>query len=265
MTSLDKYYTKLSIAKDICHTINQILDLSHFDLIIEPSAGSGVFIEAIQPYLNHTKIIAYDIKPDAGNIIEQDFLTVDIDIKNIEQNILILGNPPFGRQGSLAKAFIKKSCQIADSIAFILPKSFKKQSMYNAFDPYFHLDYQIDLPDNSFTVDNQTYNVPCIFQLWIKCQSPRKLLKPNLHVEGFEYIKKITNPEQCFSFRRVGVNAGIASKKLDVSPQSHYFIQTSKNLDLVINFLNSIKWTFNNTVGPKSISKPELNEKLQLI
>ena len=36
--------------------------------------------------------------------------------------IHIIGNPPFGRQSSLAIKFIKKSVEYCDSISFILPK-----------------------------------------------------------------------------------------------------------------------------------------------
>ena len=63
------------------------------------------------------------------------------------------------------------------------------------------------------------------------------------------------------SFRRVGVYAGTISKEINnKSSQSHYFIKftNGKTIDENIKKLNSIKFDFNNTVGPKSISKPEL-------
>ena len=46
----------------------------------------------------------------------------------------------------------------------------------------------------------------------------------------------------------------------DKSFQSHYFIKftNDKTIDENIRNLKSIKFNFNNTVGPKSISKPEL-------
>jgi len=49
---------------------------------------------------------------------------------------------------------------------------------------------------------------------------------------------------------------------VDKSIQSHYFIKfttaSSKTLDENINRLSTIKYDFNNTVGPRSISKQEL-------
>ena len=48
----------------------------------------------------------------------------------------------------------------------------------------------------------------------------------------------------------------------DKSEQSHYFIKLTTNedtdLDEIIEKLKKIKFDFNNTVGPKSISKQEL-------
>ena len=61
-------------------------------------------------------------------------ITFVLAIKKLKNNlnsrkIHVIGNPPFGRQSSLAIKFIKKSCSFSDTISFILPKSFKKDSM----------------------------------------------------------------------------------------------------------------------------------------
>ena len=64
-------------------------------------------------------------------------LNLNKEIKDLNQNcfkkIHIIGNPPFGRQSSLAIKFIKKSAEFCDSISFILPKSFKKDSLKKHF------------------------------------------------------------------------------------------------------------------------------------
>ena len=89
-------------------------------------------------------------------------------IREKYDKIHIIGNPPFGRQSSLARKFIKKSCDFCDTLSFILPKSFKKDSFQKTFPLYFHLVYQVDLPEKSFQVNSKDYNVPCVFQIWIK-------------------------------------------------------------------------------------------------
>jgi len=77
--------------------------------------------------------MAFDIQPDNPAIKEQDFLTLDLDSFN--QPLVFLGNPPFGKQSSLAKKFIKHitKCQNTTVIGFILSKSFKKESTQKCF------------------------------------------------------------------------------------------------------------------------------------
>ena len=68
----------------------------------------------------------YGICPENKEIIKGDFLTLNVEpLVKSYQRIHVMGNPPFGRQSSLAIKFIKKSQQYCDSISFILPKSFK--------------------------------------------------------------------------------------------------------------------------------------------
>lgn len=98
------------------------------DLIIEPSSGNGSFIENIKALSCNYKF--YDIEPEHNDIYKQDFLELDyMKLKEKYETIHIIGNPPFGRQSSLAIKFIKKCC----SISFILPKSFKKDSIKKFF------------------------------------------------------------------------------------------------------------------------------------
>ena len=104
------------------------IDIDDNDIIIEPSAGNGSFIDEIKKTVNN--YIFYDIEPENDEIIEQDYLLVNSDDFK-DCNIHVVGNPPFGRQSSLAIKFIKKSCEFCDTISFILPKSFKKDNLKN--------------------------------------------------------------------------------------------------------------------------------------
>ena len=74
---------------------------------------------------------------------------------------------------------------------------------------------------------------------------------------------KIPPADADISFRRVGVNAGKIDTVLDdKSTQSHYFIKFSGNIfnTTLFNTLSKIKFnTSDDTVGAKSISKPELD------
>jgi len=257
--TIDKYYTKNTVVEQCIVSIQKHIKILKDDLIIEPSAGNGSFIERIKSLSPNCRF--YDLEPENEEITKQDFLEFDYsELKKTYKNIHIIGNPPFGRQSSLAIKFIKKCCEFSTSISFILPKSFKKDSMKKYFLNNFHLIYEIDLADNSFLVNNVECNVPCVFQIWQYKDEIREQIN-KIEPINFTFVEKSGNPD--ISFRRVGVNAGTISKEIDdKSAQSHYFIKFTngsiKTIDTNIEKLKSIKFDFNNTVGPKSISKPEL-------
>ena len=255
--TIDKYYTKDNVVELCLNNVKKYIEINSDDLIIEPSAGNGSFISGIKSITNNFKF--YDLEPDNEEIIKQDYLEYDyVSARETYSKIHIIGNPPFGRQSSLAIKFIKKSCEFCTSVSFILPKSFKKDSLKKAFPLIFHLICEIDLPDKAFIVDGLEHNVPCIFQIWEK-KSINRVVNEKLQPINFIFVEKTENPD--ISFRRVGVNAGIIDEKIDEkSIQSHYFIKftNGKTLTTNISNLSSICYEFNNTVGPKSISKQEL-------
>lgn len=134
-------------------------------------------------------------------------------------------------------------------------------SLKKTFPLNFHLIFETDLPEKSFLVDGIEHNVPCIFQIWEKKPTPRPITE-KLEPVHFRFVEKTENPD--ISFRRVGVNAGTISTEIDEkSVQSHYFIKfiNGKSPTYNINTLSTIVYDFNNTVGPKSISKQELISK----
>ena len=250
-TYLDKFYTN----QDIVDQILTHLDLNKYDLIVDPSAGDGAFSNCLP------NCKAYDISPGTSKhkvpIQKADFLKLPDDTFPSNKKILAIGNPPFGQQCSLAVKFFKKCARFADDIAFILPKSFRKQSIQDRLPLNFHLKLELDIPNDSFTINNNPHSVPCIFQLWSKNNDLRQKSK-TIEPKNFEF----TTPKNAnVSIARVGINAGRASKDLNVSLTSHYFIKTKKP-DQFIKVLNKIKFPHNNTVGPRSISKKELTEQL---
>ena len=124
--ALDKFYTKPHVV-DAC--VNDLIEHVSVlnDIVIEPSAGNGAWL----PYFDN--ILAYDLAPEADNIVQQDFLKLDLDQFN--KSIHFVGNPPFGTNSCLAKQFIKKmaACANTQTIALILPSSFSKLRNQRAF------------------------------------------------------------------------------------------------------------------------------------
>ena len=263
--TIDKFYTSPFIVNECISFIKQYINIHEDDLCIEPSAGNGSFMNGIMSLFK--KFIFYDLEPENDVIIKQDYLEFDYNtiITNPNSKIHIIGNPPFGRQSSLAIKFIKKSCEYCDSVSFILPKSFKKDSLKKHYPKNFHLIHEYDLPKNSFMVDKKEYDVPCVFQIWIK-KNVDRILPKKLIPTKYKFVKKNENHD--LSFRRVGVNAGYIDKETEnKSIQSHYFIKFDIELtDDLFNKLTSIHYNCkNNTCGPKSISKQELLKEFNKI
>jgi hypothetical protein len=267
----DQFYTKVSIATScIQHIITEFPYTTNY-VWIEPSAGNGSFFHNIPSTIEK---IGFDLDPMANDIQQQDYLQWEPPSVLADKQIVVIGNPPFGRQSSLAKSFITKSCEFATIIAFILPKSFTKPSMFRVFDTKFHCIVSIELEKNAFVINGSPHDVPCVFQIWQKMDTNREM---NVKVEpcGFTYVKPSKDgsiSQYHIAFRRVGGLAGkcymhtTTENKFNI--QTHYFIRFDDN---VVQYMNCIVENINNTifpsntVGPRSISKSEANAAMNYI
>lgn len=257
----DQFYTKPAIAK-LC--VEKLLEWNPAVTSyrwLEPSAGSGSFFGAVPP---GTELLAIDIDPKRADIKKEDFLKW-IPPRS-DKKTLVFGNPPFGKQSSLARKFIGKAVSISDVIAFILPRSFTKPSMQKTFPGNFHKVVEFEVPSNAFLVNDGDHDVPCIFQVWEKRLTARQVAA-EAGAEGFTYVKN-SDPYDLV-IRRVGVNAGRAfSQAGSYAAQSHYFIRLdeahrSKKNELARLLSEHIFPT--NTTGPRSLSKHEINVVLNAL
>jgi hypothetical protein len=253
----DKYYTKRSVATHCTQLLNNTLAIPINDILLEPSAGDGAFMEAILGVFPKNRNVCFDIAPERNDILQQDFLQYE---PENDRQYHVIGNPPFGRQSSMARKFIQHACTFAQSISFILPKSFKKQSMQKCFHTCFHLLYEEDLPSFSFLVNEKEYDVPCVFQIWSKQENARECIN-TIESTHFIYVKENENPDFCI--RRVGVNAGMIFEECEnKSVQSHYFCKLKHGnvKQFITLYKQNIRYPKDNTVGPNSISKNECNQ-----
>lgn len=254
---LDQFYTNNEIAL-ICY--NHLKDLIKEHNIedsiwLEPSAGAGAFYSIIE----NTKI-GIDIDPKIENIIKADFLKYDLK----KHGYITIGNPPFGKNSNLAIKFFNKCSLHSKIIGFIVPKTFKKESVKNKLNEKMHLISEIEIPDNSFNIKNEIVNVPCVFQVWIKKEDSRIKLKKKMITEDFIFTNR-HNAD--IAFQRVGVNAGAikdTSTFNNIADASHLFIKIINPLSLDI--LKNINWNHikYNTAGNPSISKSELISEYDL-
>lgn len=128
----------------------------------------------------------------------------------------MIGNPPFGRNGALARAFLRHATAFADVIVFILPASFAKASMQRSIDRHFHLVHQTQLGAASFETCEGLRKVRTVLQIWEKRDHPRaEDACLQAAQEDFEFVRDIRQAD--LVVRRVGVRAGAV---LDVPPLS---------------------------------------------
>lgn len=256
---LDKFYTCLEVA-NMCIAF---ADVNDFNVVIEPSAGSGSFSDQLK------NCIALDLEPEGKGIIKRDFFEFVFE-RSGEHKVLVIGNPPFGQQNKLAVDFINHAAGFADRVAFILPISFKKESIHRRINSQFSLVKELELPTNSFVLNGEPYGVKCVFQVWDKMAFTRDTTvnKKNLNENNlFTFVKKADEPDFCI--QRVGGNAGKASMDWqNKSEQSNYFIQLKKtinknNITNIVDTLNNIVYPGrDHAVGPRSLSKKEVNAEI---
>lgn len=118
----DKYYTSSELAEYVVNKTKEIIGENNITEYLEPSAGSGIFLDYLdKPYL------AYDLYPEDDRIVKQDYLELELDYK---KGRCIIGNPPYGKGNFTSVKFYKKSIELGDYIAFILPISQLNNNMY---------------------------------------------------------------------------------------------------------------------------------------
>lgn len=261
---LDRFYTKSAVAAACIDAVA----INDFDVVIEPSAGSGSFSHILTG--KGANVIAIDINPpeDAADIVAMDWF--DYERKRGDGNVLVIGNPPFGQQNNLAVAFINHAAEFASVVAFILPRSFAKESVQRRIDPHLHLVRSVPLPPSSFTREGEDVDIPCTFQTWEWREEVREIPPIPQSPTKFFFVKKDDedNPPDAY-IQRVGGRAGSAGTKWkDRSPQSNLFIHCvdTADVDDIVAIVNAFVFgseCADGVVGPKSIGKREMLRILQ--
>lgn len=240
---LGQYYTLDAVAEKFWATFQEHFNPAQY-LMVEPSAGTGSFLK-----LSPVGSLAYDVDPKYPGIQTADFLTVTLPRG---RPIAIIGNPPFGKNASMAVRFFNHAAWQSSVIALILPRSFRKASIQNRLDPAFHLVHEEVVPDDAFLFRSRPYNVPAVFQIWERRSEPRKRWPVETKHPDFEFTK----PERAdFAIQRVGARAGRVHRKFRASPSSHYFIRG--DVEAVMAQLDFASVT-GNVAGNPSLSKSEI-------
>lgn len=177
---LSQFFTLPQIAKAVLDRTKQVLVKNGYSwnqlYFIECSAGDGVFSKM----LPKKQSISIEIDPllvrKHPDYIHGDFLKMtpnDLGLQNIDPSQIVVGfNPPFsipkfsGRSGNVALEFVNRAAQFGDTVAMILPNTFRRPATQAKVDNRFHLVYDTDMPDYAFTVDGESPKVTTVFQIW---------------------------------------------------------------------------------------------------
>lgn len=266
MDNLDKFYTNSDIV-DLClGYLDDTTPINTFDLVIEPSAGNGSFFNKIE----HCTKLGIDIAPEADNISQQDFLTFTPE--SSYEKILVIGNPPFGKVSSLAIKFFNHAADFADTIAFIVPRTFRRTSVTNRLNLNFDLILDIEIPTEpcSFTPRMMS---KCCFQIWQKTDVPRIRINLPITHHDFTFVRfgpldsegQPTPPTEPVDFviRAYGHKCGeIVTENLDqLRPKSWHWIKCSKGIPVgkLIERFKTLNYNVSlDTARQNSIGKADL-------
>jgi hypothetical protein len=126
---VDNYPTPPALAEAICKRLSELLPIGHFE-VIEPSAGTGVFVRPLRQLWSLPPLIAIDTHPSvkalhkagADDVHKADWVQWVKQYK-VEGPTLVVGNPPF----SLAEDHIFAGLEYllpGSHIAFLLKMNF---------------------------------------------------------------------------------------------------------------------------------------------
>lgn len=248
--NLDKFYTKTDVAKQCINLLN----LEEYDLVIEPSAGNGAFFNEIR---HHNKI-ALDIEPDHSDIIQQDWFKYTI--SQDYNNVLIIGNPPFGIRNKLSTMFLKHACAFPNvqTIAFILPNVYNKHTLQKNIHSDFRIKSILKLPENSFLVNDKEYNVHSSFFVFDKSEGDCLRFKNHLYKETPDW-RFATQVD--YDFFVMGAACNTIKKVPDKNNRGYYIkIKDQQKLNQIIDKFRSMKIQSYSSVngGAAWVTKPEL-------
>ncbi len=250
----DQFFTKPEVASTFANWVKSHGITS--GRLIEPATGAKALSK------HFPGIEMYDLYPTESDIKKQDFLTSNM---GYQEGTTVIMNPPFGKSSDLAMAFFNKAAEIADHIALIGPRTFRRPSLQKKLDSNWHLVDEYVLPRNSFylpaegdlanTDKVRGYDVPAVAQIWSRGEEER--VAPDLP-KASEHFQFVPLEDANFAIRRKGRRAGQVLSIADVpeSPSFYYI----KGDNVALRAFKSVNWKElgNDVMGSRSLSKPDI-------
>ena len=163
----------------------------------------------------------------------------------------VIGNPPYGKNSSLAVKFLNKAAELSKNINLVLPRTFRKPSIINRLNPHLHLVSDTNVGDSAFRDSIIACN-----QVWEVRDERREHIVTYTTHPDFIFTTK-NDADICLG--RVG--GGPAGKVFDEwaerSENSHYFlkVRTPEVIDNLKAIYSQLRSASLETVGCPSLSK----------
>ena len=171
-TGLEQYYTPSQIANQLTRYMLETLKINPGATWLEPAAGSGAFIDAMHRQ-GIANVLAFDIEPKTSLAKKANFL----DTALTGSAMVCLTNPPFGRNHALSIPFFRHAAETSDTIAFIVPRSWRKWSIVNRLPADFikiaDFDLTVSYVDAAGVNLSKSSQLATIFQVWQRSTTPR--------------------------------------------------------------------------------------------
>lgn len=234
-------------------------------LVVEPSAGAGDFVFALQDRggkkLRKAPIRAIDIHPLNSIVTKGDWFNC---FEKLPKKTVVAGNPPWGMSASMAIKFFNHAAHLhAKVIAFIVPMTFRKASILKRLSDKYELVSDTPLARKSFYVypKRETVEVPSCFQIWKRLPKGEHRRKPENHTPTIFTFTK-AGEDWDYAVRRVGGRAGkLLDRKTALSASTTLFLKAAEGKHALLGrVLRQVDFSAvkDNTAGVRSVSKGEL-------
>jgi len=249
----DQFFTRPEVAERFANWVKQHDFIQSASRIIEPATGS----KDLAKHFDNIEML--DLFPQSPDITAQDFLTSNMGYK---EGTVVIMNPPYGNSSDLAIKFFNKAGDIADHIAMIVPRTFRRPIIQNQLGRDFHLVDEYILPKHSFYLPAEgkikPFNVPAVAQIWSRQDSQRELQNPPSTSKLFQLIPASQSQHADFAIRSRGGRAGqIVDVTPELTPKSFIFVKGDQRVRAAF---DAVDWSQlgNDVLAARNISKADI-------
>lgn len=258
VTGKEQFYTPAETASWVVNRVLEVVPESRQKIWLEPSAGSGAFVDALAQ-ANINDVIAMDIEPAHPSVQKKDFLAW----RQTATDLVAIGNPPFGRNNSLSIPFFNKCAQFSSTIAFIVPRSWRKWSVTNRLSLDFTCISDDDLSINYVDVFGADVyaknNLRTCLQVWTKTNVPREPVK----IADHGFVEKVAPAQADIALKVFGYGCGTVLTEFARVPNTTLMFLKVNDRRAVKALRDApLSQYFNNVAYTEALAFTEVNDAL---